>query len=533
MKLKSVYFILPVLTCCFLTLGWNPHFSPLFLFIAFVPLLLFEELTKTNNILTFLSVSYVCLVVWNFMTTNWIFSINETGGVLISLINPLFFAVPILGYRIVKKTYGFIMAGISFICLWLSIEYFHHNWELAFPYLTLGYPLAKYPWMIQWYEFTGVLGGTSWILLCNLTLVGIIRAIIFKRSLVLMSSSFLFVLIPSIVSAVLFYKEEDKGQEVKFLILHSNADCYSMKYVTNPRDLLKHYLEYTIPAIKFDTEYILWPETAITGKLMYQDIRNDTDIKWLKDTLSHYTKATLITGAFVNERVNFNPFIADPSDYPYLKYNKEHRLFYHSYNAAIQISKDDARIPVHTKKRLVPIEETTPYPKVLFFVRKYIKSFGGFGFTSKDDEANVFSSGSGKVHVAPLICYESLFGEDVTEYVRQGANIIVVMLNEGWYKNPVAATHFVNFSKVRAIENRRWVARSSNDGISCFIDQKGSVIDKLTEFKPGILKATLETNDQLTFYSRHGDYLGRISFYLSLIVTPLFIVFRKKGLTLR
>ena len=112
---------------------------------------------------------------------------------------------------------------------------------------------------------------------------------------------------------------------------------------------------------------------------------------------------------------------------------------------------------------------------------------------------------------APIICYESVYGEYVTEYVRQGAKILVIITNDGWWGDTPGYIQHNSFSALRAIENRRSVARSANTGISSFFNQKGEMLKMLGWWERAAIKETLNANDELTFYTRHGDYFGRVS----------------------
>ena len=169
----------------------------------------------------------------------------------------------------------------------------------------------------------------------------------------------------------------------------------------------------------------------------------------------------------------------------------------------------------------------------LQFIFKYFEQFalemggttGSLGFQST---RTVFSSTDSEVKFAPVICYESVYGEYVTEYVKNGANVISVITNDGWWGNSPGHIQHLKLSKLRAIENRRWVVRSANTGISCFISPQG-VVSQATEYwVPASIAGTVELNNEFTFYTRFGDYIGRIAMYLAfmLIIYSWLIRFR-------
>ena len=118
------------------------------------------------------------------------------------------------------------------------------------------------------------------------------------------------------------------------------------------------------------------------------------------------------------------------------------------------------------------------------------------------------------IKIGTIICYESVYGEFVTEYVQKGAGYLFVITNDGWWGNTPGHRQHNSLSSIRAVETRRSIARSANTGISSFINQRGDVLQELTWWKRGALKQDLNYNTKLTFYVKHGDYIGRTAFYL-------------------
>ena len=192
--------------------------------------------------------------------------------------------------------------------------------------------------------------------------------------------------------------------------------------------------------------------------------------------------------------------------------------YYQSYNAALQID-TTTDIQHYFKSQLVVGVEKMPYAKYLRFMNKLIISLGGTtrGWATQK-ERDVFISPQDSVRVAPVICWESVFGEYVCGYIKKGANFIFVITNDGWWGDTPGYRQHNAISRIRAVETRRSIARSANTGISSFINQRGDVIKKLGWWQRGALKAEINANDKLTFYVRHGDYIGRIARFFSLII---------------
>jgi apolipoprotein N-acyltransferase len=193
-------------------------------------------------------------------------------------------------------------------------------------------------------------------------------------------------------------------------------------------------------------------------------------------------------------------------------------LFWEAYNAAIQIENGVEEVPVYKKSILVPGAEFLPYRKVFFWLESFVNQLGGSmaGYGSQKDRG-VFKSKEGTA-VAPVICYESIFGEYMTGYIRNGAQAIFIVTNDGWWDNTAGHRQHLLFASLRAIESRRPIARSANTGISAFINQRGD-IREATKYDEAIaIKDKILLNDAITFYVRWGDLIGRIAIFLSILL---------------
>ena len=118
--------------------------------------------------------------------------------------------------------------------------------------------------------------------------------------------------------------------------------------------------------------------------------------------------------------------------------------------------------------------------------------------------------------VAPVICYESIYGEYVTQYVREGAQFLGILTNDAWWGDTQGHKQLLSYTRLRAIETRKSIARSANTGISAFINQRGEVISSLDYGKAGALRGTILANDKKTFYVRYGDYIARLSAFIGI-----------------
>ena len=141
------------------------------------------------------------------------------------------------------------------------------------------------------------------------------------------------------------------------------------------------------------------------------------------------------------------------------------------------------------------------------------------------EERSVFYS-LDSIGCAPVICYESVFGGFTTDYFKQKTDFIGIVTNDGWWRNTQGHKQHFEYARLRAIENGTYVARSANTGISGFIDRNGNVLKTLEWDKKGVLIEQIGFAQQKTFYTKYGDYLGRIFSFVAVMF--LVSIFAKK-----
>ena len=192
-------------------------------------------------------------------------------------------------------------------------------------------------------------------------------------------------------------------------------------------------------------------------------------------------------------------------------------MYYDSYNTALFVAHDSTLQKYH-KSKLTPGVENMPYLNVFPFLKKFAIDLGGTtGSLGVNPEQTPFIFRDG-LKIAPCICYESVYGEFMNSFIQNGANVIFVITNDGWWGNTPGHRQHLLFSVLRAIETRRSIARSANTGISCFINQRGDISQRTEYWVPAVIRQKINANDKITFYVKYGDYIGRIF----LLVAALF-----------
>ena len=502
----------------FLSIGFPPSFLLPFIFIGFVPFLKMEQeisdaFPGTSKWRIF-KLTYHGLLLWNILTTYWVTNTAFLAGLFAIFVNALLMTIPFMAYHVVKKKLAPRLALPSFIAFWISFEYFHLNWELSWPWLTLGNTFAKFPSWVQWYEYTGVFGGTLWILAVSMMLFVIWHK---AESLKRIKSKalirpVLIVLVPIIVSVCWYYSYEEKGLKRTVAVVQPNYNPHSEKFEVPFEDQLDRFIQLSDDIVDSSTNYLLFPETSFQGD--HSTLNNNVHVRKIRQFMRQHPDLICITG------INGYAFVDDSLKHastsrPYV--SRGDTSYWESYNSAIQLSNDISDIPVYLKSKLVPGPENFPYHQLFFFMKGMVNQLGGTTAGLKTQkQRSVFTSQHGRV--APVICYESIYGEFCTGYIRKGAQAIFIVTNDGWWDNTGGHKQHLMFASLRAIECRRSIARSANTGISGYINQRGDRFG-LTEYEVAdAIQNEVYMNDSITFYVKWGDIIARIAIFTSIIL---------------
>lgn len=522
MQLKNLFksnLFLMFLSGLLLALPWYEGLPSYTIFFGFVPLFvsyyrLVEQKAGFWKIFGFV---YLSFFTWNILATWWIYNATVIGAVLAVLITALLMTIVFSIYHFIHINTSKTIGAFAFITFWIAWEQFFHNSEITWPWLTLGNSLGNHPMVIQWYEYTGVLGGSLWILVVNFFILSQITAYrerVYGRIAWFFSDVLLFFTIPFALSLYIYFNHEEKGEKVNVLIVQPNIDPYNEKFsgLTNEQqmDIMLNLAEENIDST---IRYVVCPETAIDDRIWEHQLADNESVKRLKAFVDRHPGVMWITGLVSLKLYEPN----EPVSHTARKLPYDERYYYDRYNSAIQVD-TLFNLPIYHKSKLVVGVEMMPYPQYLKFLEKLSIDLGGItGSLGTQPDRGVFRSIDGKCGVGPIICYESVFGEYVAGYVQNGANLLFVITNDGWWGNTPGYRQHLSFSRIRAIEMRRSIARSANTGISAIINQRGEVIDSLGWWKRGVIKGSVYANNATTYYARHGDYIGNISAFMALL----------------
>ena len=522
------YVILSLLSAMLLSISWPTYGIPFFIFFALVPLMMMEhDITKFSKIKrkgwVIFGLSYLCFVIWNIVTTGWLYGSKNPDGthslmavVFPVVVNSLLYSLVFQLYHWYKKAQGTYWGLTFFVAIWMCFEKLHMSWEFTWPWLNLGNAFSEYPKIIQWYDTLGATGGSFWILLINVYAFYTLRIWEAgrKRKSLIINSAILVgaIALPMLISVVKYNNFDEKPiGSVKVLMLQPELDPYTEKYSKDSLTIMNDLLTLAEQNSKGQIDYYIGPETSLPGfgSISEQGFEQSTLLNNVKDFLSKHPKSVFATG------ISSHKFFQSTEQKPNAAYLVSDGSFVESYNSAVQIIPNQ-KVEVYHKGKLVPGVEIFPYINVLKPVLgDAMLNLGGATVSlGIDEERKVFSNPFNKGKLAPIICYESIYGEFVTDYVKKGANFLAIMTNDSWWGVTQGHQQLMSYAKLRAIETRREIARSANSGISAHIDAKGDVLADTLYGDKTALFAEVKLYDKITFYSRAGDLLSRISIFV-------------------
>ncbi len=535
-KLLKKPLILSLLSVLLLTIPWYTE-GVWFLSIlgGFVPLFFIQKNSKHPLLWAALT-----FFLWIMATLWWVSIATILALVMVPLVGMIFTFVPwAIFHKLTKKNCSESVKWTLFVTIWICAEAAYTHQDISFPWLTLGN--AANPVFAQWYSATGVFGGSLWILICNILIFKLIENFNKSKSPITRSTisralgsrgivTGVVILLPILISVSMYiYRGTEISNEigsakgVEVSVIQPNIDPYTEKFDRlSTTDQVSLMLTEATKA-PTSTDYYILPETAISGGVWHNSANEARAIRLLRGFLKHHNpSAEFVTGASTYRVMDK----AEPYDYNSKSIGE---IRYMSYNTAIWVD-TTLHLDYYHKAKLVCGVETIPYPSIFKALDKTFSiNLGGLGGTlGRSAERAVYDS------IGTAICYEGIYGEFFTGYIREGAQLMFIISNDGWWGDTQGHKHLLRYSRLRAIETDRWIARSANTGISAIINPRGEVVEKLTWDKRGQLAQKVYKRDTLTPYVVWGDSIARLSLYIMslLIFYRLGQHYRKKIVSL-
>ncbi|HRI86072.1 MAG TPA: apolipoprotein N-acyltransferase, partial [Ignavibacteria bacterium] len=517
----------------FFALSFPPVDLNYLIFISFV--IIIHIFFRTKNFKSAFIRSYMIFFTACIISVSWIMLSGMRdnadrfliiGGIFILLVYPLFFVMPLLVFYKIKSKFTFrfgsIFTLILFPVVWTGFEYISTIGQINFPWLFAGNTLTYNPAKIQYAEITGIFGVSFWVCCISVMLYVLYRNIFevkipyssFKNISVLVCLILLY-FFPDFYNSSLSDFKKITGSshgKIKTGIIQPNINPW-LKWGGKQDELVSGYAEQIrdLYISNPDIELIILPETALP--YFFREKYFEEKFLILKN-LCDSIQIPILIGTPDLE------YYENPDEAPVdAKIMRSTGKKYDTYNTAVlfepEIDKNEYQ--KHQKVKLVIGSERMPYQELLPFTKSLIEWGVGLGSWQIGKDTNNFTL-KNNVTFNTAVCYESVYPEFFADFVKKGADFSVIITNDGWWGKFFGTYQHNQFAVFRAIENRRWIARCANTGISDFISPYGEIFQHTEIDEKTSIVREIDLISETTFYTKHGDAPAEYCLYLSLLI---------------
>ena len=487
--------------------------------VALVPLLLSLRFVEKPG--DFFRRVYLSMLLFCLITLWWVSLATLPGGILTIVSQAFFMTVPLFAFFLLKRVAGYRFALFSFPFLWVAWEWAYMQQDLSLGWLTLGNSQANFNLMIQYADLVGVWGISFWLVWFN---VFVLLALSGSKKDVVVSvvGMALMIVAPLLYASVVFHRyatPPGDGIGLRVTLVQPNIDPYEKWEGYNNNAMMERYFRLTGRAVRENRpELVIWPETAIPFYIL--DTMYSGELLSLRLSVRQWN-TPLLTG--FSDIVRYPSSLRDEAGVDG-KYDQLRKGFFETYNASMLLLPGNGAPGIYRKMHLVPFAERVPYVEYFPFLGNATFSLAGISSWGKGSESAVMelhSSRHGKVKLANIICYESIFPGFVTEFVRKGAQFLTLVTNDGWYSTSYGPYQHLAIGRMRCIENRRAMARCANTGLTVVIDKFGRTIAEIPWWQESSLTAEVPLESRITFYTSNPDLLPKVA---AVVTALLFLV---------
>ena len=466
-------------------------------------------------------IGYVCGILWYAANCYWIYdTMRIHGGIppigaagillLFSLVLGLYFGLFALALKFIATRLGTGIALVAAPFLWTALDLAAARITCV-PWDQLGYSQVDNQSLNLFAPITGVYGITFILVAFNSIFA---RVILHppSRSLRLFGPLAVFSILWAFLTAMPL---APSGTAATAVLIQPNLDVAADNRWNAPDLWNSHIADFKHLATQPDRSFIvgipetgaptlvpecftpcanpdlvIWPEAPA-----FSFFEADPRFTQTMSSMAQSLRAPLIIGGIGADEVNGN---------------------LNTFNSAMLWASDGSRIGRYDKIHLVPYGEYIPYRNLFFFAHQLTNQVSDF---SRGTERKVFriEDAHGQSHrYGIFICYESVFADEIRQFAKNGAEVFVNISDDGWYGDTSAPWQHLNMARMRAIENRRWILRATNNGVTASIDPYGRVRQSIPRHTVGSLVAQYGFNSETTFYTRHGDVFAWLCAILSL-----------------
>jgi apolipoprotein N-acyltransferase len=425
-------------------------------------------------------VFYLGSIAWvtNTMTTYGGMSLTLSVLILLALAAALaiYFGLFCAGASLLVGT-AWPIELLALPALWVALEYLRTYALTGFPWALLGYTQYRMPALLPVASFAGVYGLSFLVVLANVAVARLATAPKDGLRGGLLAIAVTLVMVWAAGRLSPSAPASDRSQEFDIALVQGNID-QALKW--NPAmqaATIEQYRRLSLEAAMRSPALIVWPETAVPFFLRYDHGLRARVLDIAAETGSH-----LLVGSPDRERASG---VVGAERY---------------YNSAFLLSPDGRLLNKYDKIHMVPFGEYVPLKSILFFVEKLAYGIGDF---EPGRTYTIFQLPIGRFGVT--ICYEVIFPDQVRRYAKEGADFFVNITNDAWFGRSAAPAQHLAMAALRAAENRRYLIRAANTGISAVVDPAGRIVEASRIFEPAVIAARIRPVKDQTFYTRHGD----------------------------
>ena len=531
-------------------LSFPPINFYLLIFAGFAILL--HIISKCENYKQLILRSYLTFFVFELIAVSWIGlsgfgefadSFLIFGGFFTILFHTCFFLIPITVFYFVSrhlrsKKYPNLNL-LFFPIIWTGFEYFYSLGELSFPWVIAGNAFTTNLEKIQYIEYTGVYGISFWICVISVLFFYFFKNLRescdiqgcgfrSRKNLLTYTAILILFLFPNFFTVItnnaLNYSGLKSEKRISVSVIQPNINPWK-KWGAKQMELTNDYADMIRSLAKDypNLDLIVLPETAVPYYLLYD--YNDNKYLVFKNLCDSIDIPILIG---TPDMILYGDSIKAPAD---AKQFKESGQNYDTFNSAVLLKKneDKKNFQKYSKIKLVAGSERMPYQQHLTFLSDIVKWGVGISAFQIGRDTTIFTLDN-KYKFNTAICYESVYPGFFASFINKGAVFSVIITNDGWWGKLFGTYQHNQYAVLRAIENRRWIVRCANTGISCVIDPYGNMYNK-TEINEKIsFVSEIGIRREKTFYSLHGDVFAKGSMYIGIIIFVASIGFKiKKG----
>lgn len=483
---KLLTWLLPVLTGLLMALACPPVNLFFLAWVGIIPLIIVLEKEQTGGF----RIGFIAGVAYGLGTLYWLAFNSGTHPAAAALTAVAAACTLASGWGVASFLFVFIRKRIG-KAAWLLLPFSWTAWEgwlsyageVAFPWSITALSQADFEPLLQIMEFTGVWGVSFWVVSLNTALFFVWRNRVKMQRRLAFVGITLLILIPPLAQwhAYSYYNKD--YPVIRVMVVQGNIPA-SIKWEQGPEYSWAVYDSLMRDGAKTEIDLAVWPETAVPARIPHQSLYSTS-----LTTLARQTGSAILTGA---------------SDYTRTENG------YRPLNGAFLVTPVNGIVDRYAKQYLVPLGERVPFQWLIPYLGTLNLGQAEFLPGARQTLFQV-STDNAVARFPALICYESIYSSITRSAVNGGANLLVIISNDGWYGRSAEPYQISALSRYRCIETRRAMARASNSGISSLFDPLGRQIASTEMFEPAWKAAELPLCSKVTFYVRHGNVFLALS----------------------